>query len=182
MLIRVVTVSILALVLNACGQAPVVSQLAEEEETAEESEELVAEGIVYDYFEKDAEKKKLTHKLYSQYLKEGVVMLKYSAPWCVACQRMKKPVANVAKKFAGKVMVVEIDFDKAKADADLRKGLPSRIPEMRIFAKGKLIQGGTIVGIASESSIEALFNKALAGLKTEAEQKPAQSQGDQTQG
>lgn len=84
-----------------------------------------------------------------------VVLVNFSAVWCVPCQELKPTIEKIEKEQANKVKVVKIDADQNKT---LMKVLNVRgIPQLLLFKKGEIIWNKT--GVPSEGEILAQINK-----------------------
>ena len=85
-----------------------------------------------------------------------LVLVNFSAVWCVPCQELKPTIDKIEKEQAGKVKVVRIDADKNK---ELMKVLNVRgIPQMILYKKGE--EAWNKSGIATETEIMAQVKKA----------------------
>lgn len=66
---------------------------------------------------------------------DTLVLVDYYAPWCAPCIKMQPMLEEIAKEYAGKVIVIRLDIDQNK---NLAKQLNIvAIPVLKTFMKGK---------------------------------------------
>jgi len=92
----------------------------------------------------------LTMGQFTQEIKsDRLVLVNYSAQWCVPCQELKPIIDKLEKEHSDKVKILRVDSDQNKT---LLKTLNvSAIPKLTIYKNSKEVW--TKEGIASEQEI-----------------------------
>jgi len=91
-----------------------------------------------------------TDATFDKNIKKGVVLVDFWATWCGPCRRQGPIVEELAKEFAGKVIVGKVDVDKNKAVA--QRYIIRSIPTIIIFKDGKVVE--RLVGLRSKAELE----------------------------
>lgn len=83
------------------------------------------------------------------------LLVDFYADWCLPCKKMEPEITRLEKKYAGKVTVVRINVDEARAlssELDIRE-----IPVVAIYRKGKEIKRET--GYQSDNALLRLIKE-----------------------
>lgn len=99
----------------------------------------------------------LKEKDFNQIIKEGNVLIEFSAPWCHGCQVLKPYLNELAKIYNDDVKFYEVEVLKNPGLA-LRMSVMS-LPNILIFQKGKV--RSQIIGTTSKKVIEDNIKKIL---------------------
>lgn len=94
---------------------------------------------------------------FKDFVKEGVAVLDFWAPWCAPCHLYEPVFERVAEKFQGKVKFGRVNVDENQPIADQFQIL--NIPSTLIFKDGKQVD--LLVGLVEEEELEAHIRKAL---------------------
>lgn len=86
-----------------------------------------------------------------------LVLVDFFADWCMPCRMMAPIVEELAKEYAGKVLVGKINVDENPATADQFQVFS--IPTLVIMKSGEEVD--RIVGFVPKSQIEARLKKYL---------------------
>ena len=89
------------------------------------------------------------------------VVVDYWAPWCGPCRMVAPEVEKVAKRQAGRMIVVKVNTDEL-SDLGQRSNIRS-IPTLAVFANGREIARAS--GARSASDIEAWAEQATQATK-----------------
>ena len=89
--------------------------------------------------------------------KNSLVLVDFFADWCMPCRMMAPIVEELAKEYAGKVLVGKINVDENPATADQFQVFS--IPTLVIMKSGEEVD--RIVGFVPKSQIEARLKKYL---------------------
>lgn len=85
-----------------------------------------------------------------------VVLVNFSAAWCVPCQELKPTIEKIEKEQSAKVKVLKLDADQNK---ELMKVLNVRgIPQLTLYRKGEI--AWSKAGVPTEAEIMAEVDKA----------------------
>ncbi|MGB9683880.1 MAG: thioredoxin [Candidatus Bathyarchaeales archaeon] len=87
----------------------------------------------------------------------SLVLVDFFADWCMPCRMMAPIVEELAKEYAGKVLVGKINVDENPATADQFQVFS--IPTLVIMKSGEEVD--RIVGFVPKSQIEARLKKYL---------------------
>jgi len=91
--------------------------------------------------------------------KNPLVLVDFFADWCMPCRMMAPIVEELAKEYAGKVLVGKINVDENPATADRFQVFS--IPTLVIIKNGEEVD--RIVGFMPKNQIEARLKKYLKG-------------------
>lgn len=86
------------------------------------------------------------------------VLVDFSAEWCPPCRAMDPVVAELARRYAGRVRVATCDMDQ-ELDLALRYGVRAA-PTFVFLSKGKAVE--RIVGAVPRAKLEAMIERGLA--------------------
>ncbi|MEM1540307.1 MAG: thioredoxin [Candidatus Bathyarchaeia archaeon] len=89
--------------------------------------------------------------------KNPLVLIDFFADWCMPCRMMAPVIEELAREYAGKVLVGKLNVDENPAIADRFQVFS--IPTLVIIEAGKEVD--RIVGFVSKSQIEARLKKYL---------------------
>jgi thioredoxin 1 len=98
---------------------------------------------------------------------EGLVLVKFHAPWCGWCRKLAPIVEKLAGEYQSRLSFVGVNTDENRKLA-ARLGVEG-LPTMMLFRDGERIE--TIVGFRSEEDLRALLEKHLPA---EGEARPAE--------
>jgi thioredoxin 1 len=85
------------------------------------------------------------------------VVVDFGATWCPPCRALAPVVAELAKQYAGRVKIGQLDIDESPRTAtryDVRS-----IPTLLLFVGGRVV--GQLVGAVPRSRIEALVETSF---------------------
>ena len=102
-------------------------------------------NITLENFEKEVEKS------------DKPVLLDFWAEWCGPCRMLSPVVAEVAKKYEGKLKVGKVNVDEVPELAD-SFGVSS-IPMLMVMKEGKCMT--TAVGYRDQPQVEKMFEEYL---------------------
>jgi len=80
----------------------------------------------------------LTGNGFEEFIKEGVVLVDFWAPWCMPCLMMGEIVDEIGEKFEGKAKVGKVNIDNNQEIA--RKFGVSSIPNFVFFKDGEVVE------------------------------------------
>ncbi len=86
-----------------------------------------------------------------------VVLLDFWAGWCGPCRALAPTIEELAKEYAGKILVAKLDVDENPVTAE--KFQVFSIPTMVVFKNGNEVE--RLVGLCPKKNIEALLKKQL---------------------
>lgn len=90
--------------------------------------------------------------------RRGIAMVDFSAPWCAPCRVIAPSVEGIARDYAGKVTVVEVNADE---DPELSARYDVRsMPTILFFRDGQPVD--QIVGAVPRRKIEERLVRLLA--------------------
>ncbi len=89
---------------------------------------------------------------------KGVCLVDFWAEWCAPCRMVGPTVEAVAKQYAGKAKVCNLDTD-AHRDTAARFGITA-IPTLIVFKDGEPVK--RFVGVTSKEDMTAALDEALA--------------------
>ena len=89
--------------------------------------------------------------------KNPLVLIDFFADWCMPCRMMAPVIEELAKEYAGKVLVGKINVDENPATADRFQVFS--IPTLVIMKAGEEVD--RIVGFVPKSQVEARLKKYL---------------------
>jgi len=82
--------------------------------------------------------KELTNGIFNEFINEGLVLIDFSADWCMPCLMMAPVLEELAEKLKGKLKIGKIDVGENK-DIAQKFGVSS-IPNFILFRNGKVIE------------------------------------------
>ena len=82
--------------------------------------------------------KELTNGMFDEFIKEGVVLIDFSADWCMPCLMMAPILEEVGKKMQGKVKIGKVDVGENQ-DIASKFGVSS-IPNFVLFKDGEVAE------------------------------------------
>ncbi|MFN2437222.1 MAG: thioredoxin [Desulfotignum sp.] len=91
-------------------------------------------------------------------LKDQIALVDFSATWCGPCRQMAPVIEDLAKKYQGRVTMVEIDIN-SRPDVATHYMVQS-IPTFILFDQGKEIK--RFVGVQSREALEKHLNAILS--------------------
>ncbi|MEM0253931.1 MAG: thioredoxin [Candidatus Bathyarchaeia archaeon] len=84
-----------------------------------------------------------------------IVLIDFWAEWCMPCRMLAPVIEEIAREYAGKVLVGKINVDENPITAS--KFQIYSIPTLIIFKNG--VEVDRIIGLVPKSRIEAYINK-----------------------
>ena len=97
-------------------------------------------------------------KRFYEVIKQGCVVVDFSAPWCPDCRAIDPMLEVLAQEFAGKITIFKVSFDTQthlKDELNIRK-----IPTLIFYKDGKEV-GERLIEPHSIESIRSAFNTLL---------------------
>lgn len=79
----------------------------------------------------------LTNKGFNDFVKEGIVLVDFSADWCMPCLMMAPVIDELSEKFNGKIKFGKVDIGENQELA--HKFKVSSIPNFILFKKGQVV-------------------------------------------
>jgi len=101
--------------------------------------------------------KELTNGMFDEFIKEGVVLIDFSADWCMPCLMMAPVLEEIGGKLAGKIKIGKLDVGENQ-DIASKFGVSS-IPNFVLFKDGKVAE--QFVGSMPVEVLEEKLNKHL---------------------
>jgi len=99
----------------------------------------------------------LTNNMFDDFIKEGVVLIDFSADWCMPCLMMAPIVEELSEKFDGKIKFGKVDVGENQ-DIASKLGVSS-IPNFVLFKDGGVVEQFT--GSMSSEAFEEKLKKHL---------------------
>jgi len=99
----------------------------------------------------------LTNGEFNEFIKEGIVLIDFSADWCMPCVMMGPIVDEMAEKFKGKIKVGKVNIEDNQELA--HKHGVSSIPNFIVFKDGKVEE--QFIGAMDEESFEEKLKGVL---------------------
>jgi thioredoxin 1 len=99
----------------------------------------------------------LTTQTFDQAIQEGITLVDFKADWCGPCKIMAPIVTQLAKEYAGKAKVAEVDVDES-IEIAMRFQIRG-VPTFGIFKNGQLIQ--RIVGGVGYQPLKTALDMVL---------------------
>jgi len=99
----------------------------------------------------------LTNGEFNEFIKEGIVLIDFSADWCMPCVMMGPIVDEMAEKFKGKIKVGKVNIEDNQELA--HKYGVSSIPNFIVFKDGKVEK--QFVGGMDEEDFENKLEEVL---------------------
>ena len=90
---------------------------------------------------------------------KGVAMVDFWAEWCMPCKMLAPTIEDLAKDYAGRVKVGNVDTDSAR-DTALKFGI-SAIPTVILFKDGEVAK--KLVGLQTKKVFVEALDELLAG-------------------
>lgn len=89
--------------------------------------------------------------------RNSIVLIDFWAEWCMPCRMLAPIIEEVAREYAGKVLVGKINVDENPVTTSNFQIYS--IPTLIIFKNG--VEVDRIIGLVPKSRIEAYLNKYL---------------------
>ena len=96
----------------------------------------------------------LSNGAFEDFVKEGIVLIDFSAEWCMPCLMMAPVIDELSEKFKGKVKFGKVNIDENQSLA--QKFGVSSIPNFIVFKDGQKIE--QFVGGMSVEDFEERLN------------------------
>ena len=80
----------------------------------------------------------LTNNNFEEFIKEGIVLIDFSADWCMPCQMMGPLIDELSEKLKGKIKFGKVDVGNNQELA--QKFNVSSIPNFVLLKDGKMIE------------------------------------------
>ncbi len=101
--------------------------------------------------------KELTNGMFDDFIKEGLVLIDFSADWCMPCLMMAPILEEVAENMKGKLKIGKIDVQENQLLAS--KHSVSSIPNFVLFKNGEVVE--QFVGSMPAEELEKRISKHL---------------------
>jgi thioredoxin 1 len=99
----------------------------------------------------------LTNENYSEFTKEGVVLVDVWASWCGPCKAIAPIVDQISEDFEGKATVGKLEADKHR---EIVSELGVRnIPTLLLYKDGEVVD--KIVGMTDKEKLSTLINQNI---------------------
>lgn len=135
--------------------------ISEEDDELKRIKERKMRELMKDFKEKKGMTGEVVHITDSNFSKvvgeNSLVLVDFFADWCMPCRMMAPVVEELAKDYAGKVLVGKINVDENPATAGQFQVFS--IPTLVIMKSGEEVD--RIVGFVPKSQIEARLKKYL---------------------
>ena len=89
--------------------------------------------------------------------KNKVVFVDFWANWCGPCRALAPTIQELAKEYAGKVLISKLDVDENQATAERFQVFS--IPTMIVFKDGK--EAERLIGLCPKNKIESTLKAHL---------------------
>lgn len=99
----------------------------------------------------------LTNGAFNDFIKEGTVLIDFSADWCMPCVIMGPIIEDISEKFGKKLKVGKVNVEDGHEIA--QKFGVSSIPNFVLFKDGKVVTN--FVGAMSEEDFSEKLKKFL---------------------
>jgi thioredoxin 1 len=118
----------------------------------------------------------ITKKIHDNFVKDGVVLLDFWAPWCPPCNAITPVIEKLEREFEGKVKIGKINIDE---EDDLSTKYEIAAIPAFVFLKNNQVQK-MLVGIQNESDLRTWLEDLL--VESESEKEASRTlQGRQTE-
>jgi len=101
--------------------------------------------------------KELTNGMFDDFIKEGLVLIDFSADWCMPCLMMAPILEEVAENMQGKLKIGKVDVQENQLLAS-KHGVSS-IPNFVLFKNGEVVE--QFVGSMPAEELEEKLKKHL---------------------
>ncbi|MCK4553189.1 thioredoxin [Candidatus Pacearchaeota archaeon] len=99
--------------------------------------------------------KELTNNNFEEFIKEGIVLIDFSADWCMPCLVMSPIIEGLSEKLKGKIKFGKVNVENNQELA--QKFNVSSIPNFVLLKDGRMIE--QFVGSMSENEFEEKLEK-----------------------
>jgi len=100
--------------------------------------------------------KELNKNSLEQYAADGkMVLVEFSAPWCVYCRRLAPAMEKIAEEYQDVLTVGSVNIDNEPELA--RKEQIEVVPTLVLYKNGQAVD--SIVGPGSKAAVEAFIQK-----------------------
>ncbi len=99
----------------------------------------------------------LTNNEFEEFIKQGFVLIDFSADWCMPCLMMSPIIDELSGKLKGKIKFGKVDVGNNQELA--QKFNVNSIPNFVLLKDGKIIE--QFVGSMSEEEFEEKINNSL---------------------
>ncbi len=99
----------------------------------------------------------LTNGEFTEFIKEGTVLIDFYADWCMPCVIMSPIVEDMSEKFKGKVKFGKVNIEDNNEIA--QKFNVSSIPNFVLFKDGKVVN--QFVGGMDEEDFESKIKESM---------------------
>ena len=99
----------------------------------------------------------LTKNSFEDFIKEGLVLIDFTADWCMPCVMMAPIFEEVSEKFKGKINFGKVNIEDNQALA--QKFNVSTVPNFVLFKDGKDVDN--FIGGMSAEDLSGKLNKHL---------------------
>ena len=99
----------------------------------------------------------LTNNEFEDFIKEGFVLIDFSAEWCMPCTMMAPVIEKLSEKFKGKIKFGKVNVGENQEIS--QKFNVSSIPNFTLLKDGKQIE--QFIGSISEEEFEEKLNKFI---------------------
>jgi thioredoxin len=91
----------------------------------------------------------LTNKNYKTWIKNGLVLVDFWAPWCAPCKMLAPTLNEIAEEKSDKITIAKLNVDEQKQVAQKYK--IRNLPTLILFKDGKEIK--RIMGVKAKRSL-----------------------------
>ena len=101
--------------------------------------------------------KELTKNEFEEFIKQGFVLIDFSADWCMPCKMMDPIIEELSEKFKGKINFGKVDVEGNQELA--QKFNVSSIPNFVLLKDGNMIE--QFIGSMPENEFEGKLEKHI---------------------